>query len=90
MGKNMNNSIVEKEVIDICLELFDIPELDRDTIVFLDFIDDLAMDSIIFMTLIVELETRLNICFSNDMLIETSFRNVKQICKNIDILQGKI
>lgn len=55
----------------------------------LDLIDDLAMDSLIFVSIVVEIENSFKIVVEDDYLEMSKFRNIKKIVAIIESYQQK-
>lgn len=70
---------IKESVIDLLSEVFAEFEFDRDILEYIDLIDDAGMDSITFITLIVEIEARFNIIVPDDMLLMENFKNADDI-----------
>lgn len=67
---------IKSELIQLITELFKEKGYDVDIIEYVDLIDDLGMDSITFITLIVEVEAVFGITIPDDMLLMDNFKNV--------------
>ncbi len=59
-------------------------EADADIFEYVDLIDDLGMDSITFISIVVEIESMFEITVSNDMLLIEDFSNVDGIIQIIE------
>ena len=70
---------IKESVIDLLSEVFAEFEFDRDILEYIDLIDDAGMDSITFITLIVEIEARFNIIVPDDMLLMENFKNADDV-----------
>lgn len=70
---------IKEKVIKLCNEVFEDSDIDADMIEYVDFSDDLGMDSIKFISLIVEIESRLNIIIPDDYLLIDYFNNIDNI-----------
>lgn len=75
----MTEKEIKELVIDLMAELFAEYNFDRDILEYIDLIDDAGMDSITFITLIVEIEARFNIIVPDDMLLMENFKNADDI-----------
>ena len=75
---------VKESVIDLLAELFAEQQFDRDILQYIDLIDDAGMDSITFITLIVEIEARFNITVPDEMLLMENFKNADDIVKVVE------
>ena len=51
----MTKELIKSNLIDLCSEIFKESNVDTDLIEYVDYVDDLGMDSITFITLIVEI-----------------------------------
>lgn len=70
---------IKKELINLVSTLFADKGFDVDIIEYVDLIDDLGMDSITFISLIVEIESLFDIQFPDDFLLMDKFKNVDDI-----------
>ncbi len=70
---------IRNEVINLISELFLDKGFDADIIEYIDLIDDAGMDSITFISIIVEIEAKFDIIVPDDMLLMDNFRNVDDI-----------
>ena len=75
----MNTEIIKQEVVELISELFKDRGFAIDIIEYVDLIDDLGMDSITYISIVVEIETHFNIEVSDDMLLLENFRCVDNI-----------
>lgn len=71
----MDNVRIGDKIIDILDGLFSEAGVDKDILEYVDLVDDLGMDSINFISLIIELETTFEILIPDDWLIIDRFRN---------------
>ena len=79
----MTKELIKSNLIDLCSEIFKESNVDTDLIEYVDYVDDLGMDSITFITLIVEIEARFDIVVSDDMLVIDYFRTTDDIVEII-------
>lgn len=79
----MTKESIKSNLIDLCSEIFKESNVDSDLIEYVDYVDDLGMDSITFITLIVEIEARFDIIVPDDMLVIDYFRNADDIVEII-------
>ena len=79
----MNTESIKKELIGLVSTLFADNGFDVDMIEYVDLIDDLGMDSITFISLIVEIESRFNIQIPDDFLLMDNFRTVNDAVRII-------
>lgn len=70
---------IKNKVIQLLSELFKKNGFDVDIIEYADLVDDMGMDSITFISLVVEVEARFNIIVPDDMLLMENFRKVDDI-----------
>ena len=84
----MMTETIKQEVIELISELFKDKGFDVNTLENVDFIDDLGMDSITFISMIVELEMHFDIEVPDDMLLVENFSNLNSINEIIKKLKG--
>ena len=65
----MERNDIKEKIIDILDRLFSDAGVDRDILEYVDLIDDLGMDSINFISLIIELESTFDIQIPDDWLL---------------------
>ena len=70
---------IKERIISLCSEIFQSSGIDTDILEYVDFSDDLGMDSIAFITLIVEIETVFEIMVPDGLLSMDNFKNVDDI-----------
>ena len=75
----MTTETIKQEVIELISELFKDKGFDIDIIEYVDLIDDLGMDSITFISIVVEVEAHFNIEVPDDMLLLENFKCVADI-----------
>lgn len=75
----MTPETIKQEVIELISELFKDKGFDIDIIEYVDMIDDLGMDSITFISIVVEVESHFNIEIPDDMLLPENFKCVDDI-----------
>lgn len=75
----MNIENIKVHIIDIIAKLFCDQGVDPEVLQFVDLIDDLGMDSITFISIVVEVESCFDITVPDDMLLLESFRCVDDI-----------
>ena len=78
MIENVNTEIKEK-IIGIMSGLFSDSGVDTDILEYVDLIDNLGMDSIAFITLIVEIETTFNISVPDEFVLIENFKTFDSI-----------
>ena len=75
----MTTDEIKTEVINLISELFKDKGFDTDIIEYADLVDDMGMDSITFISIVVELEVKFDITVSDDMLLIDNFKKVDDI-----------
>ena len=70
----MEKSILKEKIIKVLKKLFSNWEEDADIFEYVDLIDDLGMDSINFISLIIQLEAEFEIQIPDDWLLMERFR----------------
>ena len=77
----MNRDEIKEKLIALCAEIFKDSNVDADLLEYVDFADDLGMDSIMFITLIVEIEAAFDITVPDDLLMMDNFENMDDVIK---------
>ena len=80
----MTTETIKQEVIELVSELFKDKGFDIDIIEYVDLIDDLGMDSITFISIVVEIEAHFDIEVPDDMLLLENFKCVDDIVSVIE------
>ncbi len=80
----MEKSEIKAKVIDMLNNLFPDSGVDTDILEFVDLIDDLGMDSMIFISIVIEVESTFDITVPDEMLLMENFRNVDEIIKIVE------
>lgn len=80
----MNIDNAKLELLNLIIAIFQNTGFDTDVIEELDFVDDLGMDSITFISMVVEIESYFDIKVSDDYLLIDKFKNVAQIMSIIE------
>ena len=75
----MTTETIKQEVIELVSELFKDKGFDIDIIEYVDLIDDMGMDSITFISIVVEVEAHFNLEVPDDMLLLENFKCVDNI-----------
>lgn len=75
----MNQNELKQSVIKLCYSLFKTSDVDIKLIEYVDFLEDLGLDSISFITLVVELESHFQLTIPDDRLSMDNFRNIDAI-----------
>ncbi len=82
----MERNDIKEKIIDILDRLFSDAGVDRDILEYVDLIDDLGMDSINFISLIIELESTFDIQIPDDWLLMEKFQNYTLIYSAVEEL----
>lgn len=77
----MTHNEIKEKIIAVCSEIFQNSGIDADMLEYVDFSDDLGMDSIVFITLIVEIEMMFDITVPDEWLLMDNFKNVDSVFK---------
>ena len=86
----MNREEIKERLIELCGEIFRDEGIDFGLIKYVDFYNDLGMDSISFISMIVEIEACFDITIPDDMLLMENFRNVTDVVHIVfDLLAKK-
>ena len=80
----MTDVNIKNELIKLVSELFQDKGIDPGLIEYVDLIDDLGMDSMLFLSVIIELETTFGIVIPDDLLLMENFREIDTI---VDIVK---
>ena len=80
----MKTETIKQEVIELVSELFKDKGFDIDIIEYVDLIDDMGMDSITFISIVVEIEAHFGIEVPDDMLLLENFKCVDDIISVIE------
>lgn len=80
----MNREEIKKNLIELSIDIFRDAGINTDLIEYVDFVEDLGMDSITFITLIVEIEATFDITVPDDLLLMDHFRNVEAVVQVIE------
>ena len=75
----MNREEIKKKLIELYAEIFQDSGVDTDLLEYVDLIDDLGMDSITFITLIVEIEAMFGIIVPDDLLLIDNFKSMDDV-----------
>lgn len=79
----MNKNEIKNQLVELCSQIFQNSGVDKDLIEYVDFTDDLGMDSITFVTLIVEIEAHFGITIPDDLLSMDNFKNIFEVSELI-------
>lgn len=80
----MTTEIIKQEVIELISELFKDKGFDIDILEYVDLIDDLGMDSITFISIVVEIEAHFDIEVPDEMLMLENFKSVDNIVSIVE------
>ena len=72
----MSREEIKEKLIILCAEIFRNSGVDTDLLEYVDFEDDLGMDSLTFIALLVEVEVAFEITIPDDMLLMENFKNM--------------
>lgn len=75
----MSREEIKEKLIALCAEIFQNSGVDTDVLEYVDFEDDLGMDSLTFITLLVEIEAAFGITIPDDMLLMDNFKNMGDV-----------
>lgn len=82
----MEKSEIKQKTIEILSNLFKNSGIETDMLEYVDLINDLGMDSINFISLIIELETEFDIQIPDEWLLVEKFRECSLILSAIEEL----
>ena len=82
----MEKNEIKAKIIGIMSNLFQNSDVDTEVLEYVDLIDDLGMDSVNFISLIIELEAEFDIQIPNDQLLMDKFREYSSIYSIVDEL----
>ncbi len=80
----MDRKEIETKLAYMLLELFPDSGVDADIIKYVDLVDDLGMDSITFVSIIIEIESTFDITVPDDMLVMDYFKSFEAILDSIE------
>lgn len=86
----MTREEIKEKVIDLVGDLFSDLDFDKDILEYIDLIDDAGMDSITFVSIVVEIEAAFEIIIPDDMLLKEYFRNLDAIMGIIEQEMNKL
>lgn len=86
----MTAETIKQELIELISELFKDKGFDVNILENVDFIDDFGMDSITFISMVVDLEVHFDIEVPDDMLLVENFSNFNSINDIIMKLKGGV
>ena len=82
----MDKTTIKQRTVSILKLCFPKTVIDSDLLEYVDFIDDLGMDSITFISLIVELESDFHIHIPDHLLLMENFRNMNMTIDHLNSL----
>lgn len=80
----MEKSKIKHKLTDMINNIFPYSCIDPGIIEYVDLIDDFGMDSISFISIVIEIETAFDIIVPDEMLLMENFRNVNRIVEIIE------
>lgn len=80
----MDKNEIKAKLIDMLAVLFPDNGVNKDILEYTDLMDDLGMDSITFISIIVEIEGIFEVIVPDDMLLMENFRSVDSIVQIIE------
>lgn len=83
----MNKKCVKKSIVDVISREFNIEEKDQKILDQIDLLDDLGMDSLSFVSIIIEIEATLDIVVPDEYMLIDNFRKLDSI---VNIVQNVI
>ena len=75
----MDTVEIKNKIINVLNELFSEAGVDKDILEYVDLVDDLGMDSINFVSIIIELETLFDVQIPDDWMLIERFRSYSLI-----------
>ncbi len=86
----MDKKEIKSKLIDMLAMLFPDSGVDKDVLEYTDLMDDLGMDSITFISIVVEIEDVFEITVPDDLLLMENFRNVDSIIQIVEDAKNTI
>ncbi len=87
----MSNEEIKEKLLDFCFDLFKDSGVERDIIEYVDFTDDLGMDSVTFMSMLIGVESCFDIIIPDEMLLMEYFRDFDKTFNVVrSIISGEI
>lgn len=83
---NLENVDIKEKIVEILSVLFENSGVDKDVFQYADLVDDLGMDSISFISLIIELEATFDIQVPDEWLQIEKFQTYKEIYTEVEML----
>lgn len=75
----MDSAEIKGKLISQFAELFEDRNVDTDLLEYVDLIDDMGMDSMTFISIVVEIEALFEITVPDDMLLMENFKKLDNI-----------
>lgn len=82
----MEHKQIKEKILDLLSGLFADSEIDRSVLEYVDLVDDLGMDSINFISLIVELESTFQIKIPDEWMLVQKFQTYSLIENVVEAL----
>lgn len=91
MKEITNETYVREHIINILFHLLNenFDKLNLNIIDKIDLIDDIAMDSLTFISFLIDIEDQFNVVIPDNLLTIDNFRNVDMIVKTLKEIQGE-
>ena len=80
----MTTETIKQEVIELISELFKDKGFDIDILEYVDLIEDMGMDSITFISIVVEIEEHFAVEVPDDILLLENFKSVDDIVSVVE------
>ncbi len=80
----MDKNEIKLKLIDMLAVMFPDSGVDKDVLEYTDLMDDLGMDSVTFISIVVEIEDVFEITVPDDLLLMENFRNVDSIIQIVE------
>ena len=80
----MNREDIKTELVPLVCELFKSQGCEIDNIETADFVDDIGMDSIMFISMVIKIESQFGINVPSDLLLIENFKDIDRIIKTIN------
>lgn len=77
----MTTEVIKKKIVELISELFKSKGFDTEIIEYINLINDLGMDSITFITLIVDIESSFDITIPDDLLRMENFQKIDDVVR---------
>lgn len=86
----MDKSNIQNILADLIYDLFAVRKIDKDIIPYVDLIDDLGMDSITFISIIIDIEDKFNIVIPDEKLLLEEFRTFDNVLNIVSELLNEV